>query len=601
MKKIGIVLLVTLSLLASAVLPIAATPNDPLIAATRTKLEQTLGIDTPGAALVLDRGGETLLLEGYGYADINSRVLVHPETVFELGELSSLFVVLAAYRLAENGAVSLDANIADYLPDPMEKKLGLAHVTTLRQLLLGCGGFEGRTFDLIFDTPTGRFDTLEQALLAEVPRQIAAPGTFYAYSEFGIALAAYVVECIAGVPYDEYVTAEILTPLGMEHTVLDPDENAAGTYDASGHVFLGEGRFAVEKEQGRSYAGLYPATGARSAAADLARLLAALNGGSGLLSSASCNEILTFAFENGIFAVSAPGMTVQGGARGISANTLSFGASLWFSPATKTAVLVMTNVQKSDLLTLPAELCGAHIGKETALGGNLTDLQVFRGVYTLADREDHSFVGLLDRKDHSFKCEVLEDGTLSFLDMTLRQVSPGVFAKADDTADVAQLQFLMDQTGKVYAVVTAAGETYLPVPFLQQKIPATLLFFLLLALAAWFLFAGIVSTVRYLAFRYEEGREPFVYTLPLLFAALVSLLALLQVWVGVQWGAMAYSSFFGAMSVITVLFTFGALACLIVAFMASLTRKGMTTRVVRTALLFIAFVLVLHFWGLSAL
>ena len=81
----------------------------------------------------------------------------------------------------------------------------------------------------------------------------------------------------------------------------------------------------------------------------------------------------------------------------------------------------------------------------------------------------------------------------------------------------------------------------------------------------------------------------------------MSACALLQVFVGIRYGGGAFSSFFGAMSVITLLFSIGALACFLLAFLPALTRKGMTARVVRNATLLVVLILLLHFFGLSVL
>jgi hypothetical protein len=115
------------------------------------------------------------------------------------------------------------------------------------------------------------------------------------------------------------------------------------------------------------------------------------------------------------------------------------------------------------------------------------------------------------------------------------------------------------------------------------------------------LLGGIFSLMRYFAWRYEPHAEGFVYTLPLLFAALMSVCALLQVFVGIRYGGGAFSSFFDAMSVITLLCSIGAIGCFLLSFLASITRRGMTARVARNATLLVVFILLLHFFGLSVL
>ena len=64
---------------------------------------------------------------------------------------------------------------------------------------------------------------LGELLKKRQPEQVFEPGTVTAYSNYGVALAGYIVECIAGQPLYEYINANIFAPLGMKHTSLKPD------------------------------------------------------------------------------------------------------------------------------------------------------------------------------------------------------------------------------------------------------------------------------------------------------------------------------------------------------------------------------------------
>ena len=228
--KLRILTVVLCVLLTAAfLLPVAAAtaPADPLLATVRTRVAATVGIDTAGAAVGVYRNGEAVLSEGYGYVKISDERLVTPDTVFELGGVSSVFVAIAAHRAEEQGLLSLNATIDAYLPADLYAELGLSYPVTTEQLLLGCAGFDARTFDLTFGKESHRFKDLREALLAEVPGQVAMPGEYYSHSTFGIALAAYVLECATGRSYAEYVTTDVLTPLGMTGTYLDPDADTA--------------------------------------------------------------------------------------------------------------------------------------------------------------------------------------------------------------------------------------------------------------------------------------------------------------------------------------------------------------------------------------
>lgn len=601
MKKLLLTVLALTLLLSATVLPSGAVPipQNAMIATAREQIAATVGTDTAGAAVALFENGERLMLEGFGYADLSQKTLITPETVFEIGELSGLFVALAAYRLAETSKFSLDDSITHYLTTDFAAALKLRHPVTVEHLLLGTAGFEGRTFDLIFDEDAYRFDSLEKALRAQIPAQIAQPGSFYADSPFGIALAAYVIECASGLSYADYVTEQVLRPLGLGNTVLEATATSLPHDHAVGHLKRQNGVFSAAAEGGRSYAGLYPATGALSSVRDLSALMDfLLCGKPDFLSEASRMELLQSRYATGVFRLSAPAMSVRGTAMGRDGDTLCFGASFWLDSAGGTGAIVLTNTASSALLHLPATLCGATRGAVVPESTALTDPNLLRGYFAHVESESSSFVGRLLRKDSNGQVEVNEDGTVSFLGMRLVQIAPGLFADANGDPTVAVVQFLTDTDGTPTQIVTADGDTYLPVKLWEYRPVSTLLLGLFAFLSLFFVAWGILALIRYLTSRYEKNAPGIVYVIPQLFAALAGLCCFIQLLVGVRFGPFAFCSFFGAMSVITLLLCVCATICYVLAFAAALTRKGMTPRVVRSSVLFLGYLAVLVYWGI---
>src|SRR5512142_2226263 len=70
----------------------------------------------PGAVVVVVKDGKVLFSKGYGYADLAARTPVDPEkTLFRPGSVSKLFVWTAVMQLVEQGKLSLDADVNEYL------------------------------------------------------------------------------------------------------------------------------------------------------------------------------------------------------------------------------------------------------------------------------------------------------------------------------------------------------------------------------------------------------------------------------------------------------------------------------------------------------
>ena len=594
MKRLLLILMAAVLALPCLVLSVgAATPQNAMIATTREAVEAAVGTDTAGAAVVLLEAGSRTMLEGFGYDDIEGRTVVSAETAFELGELSSLFVMAAVLRLEAEERLSLDADVTDYLPKAFVEQLGLSHETTLRHLLYGMAGFEGRGIDLRFEKPSHCFDTLEEALLSQVPAQSAASGLYHNASAFGIGLAAYAVECVAGVPYADYVTQQILGPLGMTSTLPDPRKDSEIAFPAKGHLTVGEGRFAVAVRDGRSYGGIWPANGAISTAADMSVFLQFV------LSDPAMLALLSETDENGIFAVGVLDSLVSGNVRVIEGASSYFGACVAIDPIARWAALVMTNGRESSLLALPRTLGGVTLGVtvESADAYQPVDTEKLEGAFADASLERSGFLGRLSVKENAVKLTDNGDGTVSFGGQTLKQIARGVFADAEKGDSVAVLQALYTVEGELIALLHADGTTYLPVSFFEQGAPATVLYVLVVLLALFFLAGGVLKLLARLIRRGEHS-EPWRFVFPWIFAAVFSLLVLLQLRVGETRGVLAMAGFFEAMTLLCLLFAVATTVSLILALFTAFTKHGRTARVARCAIAFLALFFLCGYWKL---
>ncbi len=73
------------------------------------------------------------------------------------------------------------------------------------------------------------------------PARVRPPGEYSSYSNYGATLAGYIVERVSGLPYDDYVEQNILTPLNMAHSTSRQPVPAAFAADLSeGYEFIDE-------------------------------------------------------------------------------------------------------------------------------------------------------------------------------------------------------------------------------------------------------------------------------------------------------------------------------------------------------------------------
>lgn len=169
-----------------------------------------------GAAIAVVQDGEVLFQKGYGYADLENDIPVDPdETVFRIGSVTKLFTWTAVMQLVERGELDLDADVNAYLdfsiPDTYPEPITLEH------LLTHTAGFEDRFFEYVFLDADDMVPEREW-LVSHMPARVRPPGDAAAYSNYGTALAGYIIARVSGQPYAQFIQENILDVLGMTHT-----------------------------------------------------------------------------------------------------------------------------------------------------------------------------------------------------------------------------------------------------------------------------------------------------------------------------------------------------------------------------------------------
>lgn len=177
---------------------------------------------TAGMGVSVFGRDETIYTNYFGYADKESGIVVGQDTVMEWGSATKLLVWVSVMQLWEQGRIDLDANIREYLPEGFLTNLKYDTPVTMTNLMNHNAGFQEVYADL-FVKKQDAISTLDASLKAHAPEQIYEPGTVTAYSNWGVALAAYVVECITGESFDDYVHQHIFEPLEMSHSALSAD------------------------------------------------------------------------------------------------------------------------------------------------------------------------------------------------------------------------------------------------------------------------------------------------------------------------------------------------------------------------------------------
>ena len=224
--------------------------------------------DIAGAVVAIVKDGKVLYQSGYGYADVERKLPMDADHVMtRIGSTSKLFTWTAVMQLVEQGKLDLNRNVDEYLDFKVSPPNGKP--ITLLDLMNHRGGFEEGLKDLLAFDPARA--PSNEAYLKQHPRPLVfTAGSVPAYSNYGTALAGYIVQRVSGEPYERYIENHIFLPLGMRHSTFDQPLPA----QFKGQVAQGY-RAASLPAQPYELVVTRPAGSATTTAADMARFMLA--------------------------------------------------------------------------------------------------------------------------------------------------------------------------------------------------------------------------------------------------------------------------------------------------------------------------------------
>jgi CubicO group peptidase (beta-lactamase class C family) len=318
-----------------------------------------------GTTVSVVKDGSIILQKGYGYAQVETGEPVQPDrTLFRIGSVTKLFIWTAVMQLIENGKLSLDDPIdtrIDFtIPNPWDTPI------TIRQLMTHTAGFEDQGFGMWAADSESLIPSAEW-IQKHIPTVVRQPGSEAAYSNYGAALAAYIVELASGLDFNTYIEQHMFLPLGMQHTTNRQPLPEHLEADMSDGYIRQNGKYIAQPFE---LLNLSPAGAASSTAADMALfMLDMLNDESRLLSRETRTLMHQQAFlhdprlENGM----ALGFyeTAEQGIRilGHGGDTLLFHSRLALFPEYDLGIFVSTNSAGGS--ELGTELISAFLDRFT--------------------------------------------------------------------------------------------------------------------------------------------------------------------------------------------------------------------------------------------
>ncbi len=189
----------------------------------------------PGLAYGIVVDDQLLMDSAIGFANLEKKIPSTTNSSFRIASMTKSFTAMAIMKLVEDGEVMLHAPVSNYIPEMknIQHLTSDAPAITIENLLTMSAGFPE-------DNPWGdrqlhEPDTMLLNLMIARPSFSNIPSYTYEYSNTGYALLGKVISNVSGIPYQRYITEQLLQPLGMNETYWEydqvPDDKLVIGYD----------------------------------------------------------------------------------------------------------------------------------------------------------------------------------------------------------------------------------------------------------------------------------------------------------------------------------------------------------------------------------
>jgi len=183
--------------------------------------------NVPGIGIALINNFEIEWSKFIGVQDLNSKIEVNSQTLFEAASTTKTLVTVVALHFVEKGLIDLDTNVNDYLKDWKipENEFTKSEKVSLKRLLIHKAGINRP--DSMFDFEVGTAPSLLDVLNGKSPAKNDPvvvefePGTKHQYSNLGFDIIQKLLEDVTGKSLPQLFKEVIFEPLSMNNSSLD--------------------------------------------------------------------------------------------------------------------------------------------------------------------------------------------------------------------------------------------------------------------------------------------------------------------------------------------------------------------------------------------
>ncbi len=167
-------------------------------------------LNIPGIAAGIAVNDEIKYIGISGFANVETKTGLTADAIWHICSVSKQFSTVACLRLAEEGRLSLNDRISEYIADIPEEYSDI----TIRELLSHTSGIKDYLNEKdLYGMP---WEKVKAEIFSDTLN--FKPGTAWSYSNTGFWIAAGIIESVTRMDYNRYLEENFFKPLKMERT-----------------------------------------------------------------------------------------------------------------------------------------------------------------------------------------------------------------------------------------------------------------------------------------------------------------------------------------------------------------------------------------------
>ncbi|MBK7568613.1 MAG: serine hydrolase [Bacteroidetes bacterium] len=190
----------------------------------------------PGVAVAIVKNGKTVVTKGYGVSDIETKQKVDENTLFMIASNTKLFTASALAMLANDGKISMEDKVVDWIPYFKMHNETLTPMVTIEDILshrLGFETFQGDFFN--WGNNVSRKRIIENIGNNEVVYDFRDT---WGYCNAGFVTAGEIIPAVTDTSWDDFILHNFFIPMEMNRSSttyekIVADKNACKAYTMS--------------------------------------------------------------------------------------------------------------------------------------------------------------------------------------------------------------------------------------------------------------------------------------------------------------------------------------------------------------------------------